>query len=195
MPTIIALALSYLLGSLSSAIIISRLFGLQDPRQTGSGNAGATNMLRSAGKKMASYVLIGDVAKGLIAIYLASILGVHGFMLGVTAVVAVLGHIFPVFFGFKGGKGVATGAGAIIGLSLWIGLMILLIWLVIAAISRYASLASIVACIATPICMLIFQDAGYFIPTIILAAIVIWKHADNIRRLATGTEKKIYFNK
>lgn len=191
--TIIAFAICYLLGSISSAVIISRFSGKQDPREAGSGNPGATNVLRLSGNRVAAYVLCCDLAKGLVAVYLASSMGLHGFMLGLAAVAVTLGHIFPIFFAFKGGKGVATALGAIIALSLWVGLLAILTWLILAAIFRYASLASLIAAIASPFYMLAFQHPPFFIPCCILAAIIIWRHLNNIKRLKTGTEKKIYF--
>ena len=192
MLTIIAIVISYFIGSVSSAIIISRLFGLDDPRKSGSGNAGATNVLRLSGKKVAAYVLAGDLVKGILAIYISLMMGVDGFALGLAGIAVVLGHIFPVFFQFKGGKGVATGAGVVLGLSLWIGLLAVITWVVVAAIWRYASLASVAACIAVPIFMLIFQHANYFIPTLVIALVIIWRHLDNIKRWRNGTEKKIF---
>lgn len=196
MLNIIAIAISYLLGSLSSAIIISRLLGLKDPRKSGSGNAGATNMLRISGKKTAALVLLGDLAKGVIAILIATnFLDISGFMLAFCGLAAVLGHIFPVFFKFKGGKGVATGAGVILALNPGVGLAIVATWLLVAVLSRYSSLAAVVACATTPIYMLMWQQKSYFIPMLILAVLIVIKHHANIRRLVQGNEKKISFSK
>ncbi|MCH9769370.1 MAG: glycerol-3-phosphate 1-O-acyltransferase PlsY [Gammaproteobacteria bacterium] len=193
MRGIIFMIIAYLLGSLSMAIILSKYLKFPDPRNEGSGNAGATNVLRTVGKDKAIMVLIGDILKGLIAVLLARLFGVQGFMLGLVAFAAVIGHMYPVFFGFKGGKGVATAMGTIIVLSLWVGIVAAIVWVAIAFILRYASLASLIAAAAAPILMLIFGHMVYFIPVLLIAGAIFWKHKDNIRRLKTGTENKINF--
>ena len=194
MTGIILIIIGYLLGSLSSAIIVCRLMKLPDPRQEGSGNPGTMNVLRIAGLNPAIFTLLGDVLKGLIAVLLARAFGVHGFMLSLVALAAFIGHIFPVFFKFEGGKGVATAIGAILGLSLWAGLITIVAWIVVLAIFRYASLASLVALVVAPICAL-FAHAGFFIPLVIMLLIVVWRHWGNIQRLMDGTEDKVDFNK
>lgn len=191
MGALFALIIAYLLGSLSMSVIFAKIMGTSDPRTAGSGSAGATNVLRTAGKQQAILVLIGDVLKGLIAIWIAHLLHVKPFMLGLVGLAAVMGHIYPVFFGFKGGKGVATAVGAIFGLSWVTGFLIAIAWAAIAIVTRYASLASIVSVILAPVFLAIFSTGAYFIPAALIAAIVIWKHKDNIARLQSKTENKI----
>jgi len=193
MGNIITLIVAYLLGSLNTAVLVSKYLKLPDPRATGSGNAGATNILRTVGKNQAVMVLLGDGLKGVIAILIGRLLGVDGFILGLTALVVVLGHVFPVFFKFKGGKGVATMIGATLMLTFWVGLFAAVVWFVIAFLLRYASLASIVAAICTPLFMLIFGNHQYAFPLLLVAALIIWRHWGNIERLRNGTEAKIEF--
>lgn len=193
MSTIIALIVAYLLGSLSSSIILSKLLKFPDPRSQGSGNAGATNVLRTVGRNKAIAVLVGDILKGLIAVWVGRILGVHGALLGFVAAAAVAGHIFPIFFKFKGGKGVATMIGVIFALSFFVGVLTAVVWLVVAFIFRYASLASMAAAVGALILMLLLGKAMYAFPMFIIAGLVIWKHQDNIKRLRTGVETKIKF--
>lgn len=191
MTIIFSLIIAYLIGSVSSAIILSKFLNYPDPRTSGSGNAGATNILRSVGRKQALFVLIADALKGVVAIWIGMLLGVHGALLGFVGVFAVIGHIFPVFFKFKGGKGVATGLGAILGLSFWVAIACILAWVVVAVLKRYASLASIVAAIAAPVLMAVVGPRIYAFPAFVIALIIIWKHTDNINRLKAGTENKI----
>lgn len=193
MANIIALIIAYLLGSLNSAVLISKYLKLPDPRSTGSGNAGATNMLRSFGQNKAFLVLVGDVLKGVLAILIARIFGVQGFMLGLVALAVVVGHVFPIFFKFKGGKGVATMIGATFILTFWVGLFTAVVWVVIALLLRFASLASLVASICAPLFMLIFGNHQYAFPLLLVAALIIWKHWGNIEKLRNGTESKIEF--
>ena len=191
MSSLIALVISYLLGSLSSAVITSRIFKFPDPRSEGSGNAGATNVLRTAGKKPALYAVIGDILKGFIAVIIGRLIGLEGAMLGLVAFIAVIGHIFPIFFGFKGGKGVATAIGSLLGLSIIMGISTALIWIVVAYVTRYASLASLIAIAAGALLTLIFHHPAYFFPVLLTAAVITWKHKDNIDRLKKGSESKI----
>jgi len=186
----IAIIVAYLLGSISTAIIVCRFAGLHDPREEGSGNPGASNVLRIAGKTYAAITLLGDGLKGFVAVFIAFVLGVHGWMLGIVAVAAVLGHMFPAFFKFQGGKGVATAIGCFFALSLPLGVTTLVIWLVLAFVFRYASLASLAATIAAPFIILLFQPA-YFLGLAIVAALIAWRHLENINRLKTGSEVKI----
>lgn len=194
MANIISLVIAYLLGSLNSAVLISKYLKLPDPRTTGSGNAGASNILRTVGKNQALMVLLGDGLKGVLAVLLARALGAQGFILGLVALAAVAGHIFPVFFKFKGGKGVATMMGAALMLTFWVGLFSIVVWLVIAFLLRYASLASIVAAICAPLFMLIFGNHQYAFPLLLVTALVIWRHWENVERLRSGTETKIQLN-
>lgn len=190
MSGIISLILAYLLGSISGALLISKIFGLADPRTQGSGNAGATNMLRNAGKKMAILVLLIDFFKGLFAVWIGIIFGCSNFMLGLVAFAVVLGHVFPIFFQFKGGKGVATALGALLGLSMWVGLLVLAVWLLVAYFSRYSSLSSLVAATLAPI-FILFSHAAFFFGAALISALIIFKHLGNIERLRNGTEGKI----
>lgn len=193
MLTFVAIILAYLLGSLSCAIIVSKIGNSPDPRTQGSGNAGATNMLRIGGKKQAAIVLIGDLLKGLIAIWIGYALHVSGMKLGLVGLAAVIGHIFPVYFGFKGGKGVATAIGVVLGLSLISGVLMAASWAAIAFALRYSSLASLIAVILAPVFLVIFAKVGYAIPVICIALLIIWKHKENIVRLQNKTESKIAF--
>ncbi len=192
MITIIFFAiLAYLAGSLSSAIIVCKLFKLPDPRTEGSMNPGTTNVLRLGGKIPALITLIGDLLKGLLPVLIANLAGISGCSLGLVALCAFLGHLLPIFFNFQGGKGVATALGAFIALSPTVALIALTCWIAIVAITRYVSLGSTVAAIVAPITILICSDKGYFLPTLIMAGIIIWRHRENIQRLQAGIENKI----
>ena len=193
MVTLVFMIIAYLLGSISTSIIISKIFHQTDPRETGSGNAGATNVLRSQGRSAAIRVLVGDLLKGFIAIVLARLFHVQGFALGLVALAAVAGHVFPVFFKFKGGKGVATSLGCILAMAFWLGVLGAVIFIVVAYFSRYASLASLIMLAAITILCLFMGHAAYFIPLLLITLFVAWKHSDNIIRLRNGTENKIYF--
>lgn len=184
--------MGYLFGSISSAVIVSKMMGLKDPRTEGSGNPGATNVLRLGGKKAAIITLIGDVLKGLLPVIIASALTDGAWIPALTAAAAFLGHLFPVFFGFKGGKGVATASGAIIGLSPAIAGMLFITWVTVAVISRYSSLSALVAAVLAP---LYAWWLGLPVPTVLaivlIAVVLIWRHRENISRLRAGTESKI----
>ena len=193
MAGIISIIIGYLLGSISSAILVCKIMKLPDPRTEGSQNAGGTNVLRMGGKQAGIYVIIGDVLKGVIAIWIAKLFGVHGVMLGLTAVAVVAGHIYPCFFGFKGGKGVAPMLGALVGLSLVIGAVAAITWVIVAAIFRYASLASLVTAVLSILYVLVLMGFSLFLPMLIIAGLIIWKHKENIERLKAGTENKISF--
>jgi len=191
MSTIIALIIAYLIGSLSGSIILSKIMKTPDPRTQGSGNAGATNVLRTLGKQRAFMVLAVDLIKGLLAIWIGYLFHLHHFFLGLVGLAAVLGHVFPLYFKFKGGKGVATTIGATLGLSFISGILIGAVWVAIALTLRYASLASLITVILAPVFLLIFSSAAYFIPFAMIAALIIWQHKDNIERLRNKTEDKI----
>lgn len=190
---IIFIALAYVVGSLSSAILVCRFMSLPDPRTKGSKNPGATNVLRIGGKTAALITLGGDVLKGTIPVLLAHIFGVSGFFLGLVAVAAFIGHLFPVFFSFEGGKGVATALGGLLGLSLIAALLAAVIWVLVAAITRYSSLAALIAAVCAPFIVLFFSQASYFLPVLVITGLLIWRHLDNIKRLRAGTETKINF--
>ncbi|MDF1655750.1 MAG: glycerol-3-phosphate 1-O-acyltransferase PlsY [Coxiellaceae bacterium] len=191
MSTIIGIIIAYLIGSISCAIIVAKIMKLPDPRKQGSGNAGATNVLRLGGKQAAIWVLLGDLIKGVIAVIIGRIIGDTGVGLGLVAFAAVVGHVFPLYFKFKGGKGVATMVGGVLALSLAVGIGTIIVWLIVAAASRYASLASMVAAVAAPIFTLFFGDSHFFIPVLFITVLIIWKHLDNIERLRNGKESKI----
>lgn len=191
MLSIIFIVLAYLCGSLNFAIIFCKLFGLPDPRSQGSGNPGATNVLRFGGKKLALAVIIGDALKGVAPVLIAHSLSIDGIWLSWVALAAVLGHMYPLFFKFQGGKGVATTLGAILALSWPVGLLVILTWLVIAVLFRFSSLASILSVIGLPIYLLFWQQSHYVLPMILLMLIVVFRHRANIKRLLKKEEPKI----
>lgn len=191
MANIISVIIAYLLGSIQTAVILSKLFGFSDPRTQGSRNAGATNVLRTAGKNQALITLIGDILKGMLAVLIAKFLHAQPFFLAMAALAAVAGHIFPCFFQFRGGKGVATAIGAILILSPVIAIILSVIWLVVVFMTSYVSLASLITCAAAPLLILIFSHTAYFLPILIMAGLIIWKHKDNIQRLRKGVEHKV----
>jgi glycerol-3-phosphate acyltransferase PlsY len=183
---------AYLLGSVSSAIVIARLFDLKDPREVGSGNPGATNILRYGGKKAAILTLLGDVLKGVIPVLLAHALGVASVVLALTMLAAFLGHVFPVFHGFKGGKGVATAFGALVALNGWVGLALFVSWLVMAIATRYSSLSAITVALLAPVYVGWFTREPVLIFTAaVMALLLLWRHRSNIEKLLAGTETKI----
>lgn len=193
MAAIASIIIAYLIGSLNMSIIIAKVLGKPDPRTQGSGNAGATNTLRTSGKKEAAWVLLGDIVKGIVAVIIGRVFHVDGFMLGLVALAAIVGHVFPLYFKFQGGKGVATMMGVLIALNIWIGVISIAAWVITALLSRYASLASLTAAVVAVVCSLIFSYFEYFVPILIIAALVFWKHMGNIGRLRAGTESKINF--
>lgn len=184
---------AYLLGSLSSAIIACKLAGLPDPRDQGSGNPGATNVLRYGGKKLAALVLAGDLLKGLIPVLLAVMLGLAPLTIALVGLLALAGHLFPIFFGFKGGKGVATALGVLFGFSWPVAVALLLIWLGMALVFRISSLAAIAASVSAPVVMWLAEPAAweYIGATLLISLILLWRHRSNIRNLSAGTEPRI----
>lgn len=188
----ILVVLGYLSGSLASAVIVCRIMKLPDPRREGSGNPGATNVLRLGGKKAAALTLAGDMVKGAVPVLLAHLISDSPTVLGCTAVAAFVGHLYPVFFQFKGGKGVATAFGAVAALVLPVALFMAAVWVVAAITTRYASLSSMVAAGAAPLFALIFiREPAYIIALFVIAALLIFRHRDNIERLRDGTENEI----
>lgn len=196
LATLAVIVAAYLIGSISFAVVVSKLFGLPDPHSYGSGNPGATNVLRTGNKAAALLTLIGDGLKGLVAVLIAYRLGVSwgdaSLATAGAAVAVFLGHLFPIFHRFEGGKGVATAAGVVFGLSWPLGLATLAVWLVIAVAFRISSLASIVSAIAAPPLGFFFlgnwPEAWVLIP---IALLLLWRHRANIRKLLAGTESKI----
>jgi glycerol-3-phosphate acyltransferase PlsY len=193
MVIVLSILIAYLLGSLSTAILTSKLLRLPDPRTTGSGNPGATNVLRAGGKKAAIITLIGDVGKGWLPVFVAVQLGVFpAWAVGLIALAAFLGHVFPVFYGFRGGKGVATALGVMLGISPLAGLLVLLTWLVVAAIWRYSSLAALVAAALAPVYIVLLGADHWVSASVALMSVMLFvRHEGNIRRLLRGEETKI----
>ena len=183
---------AYLLGSIPFGLVVSRLFGVRDPREGGSGNIGFTNVLRLSGKKVGTLTLVGDLGKGWVVGWVAMSFFSHTIwgLLGVLAV--VVGHMFPIFLRFHGGKGVATGLGGILGLHFGMGLMLILIWLTTVGICKYSSGGAIMAFGVFP--LLVYLLGGrldFFIFSILLSGMIIFKHKGNIERIVNGTESKI----
>ena len=198
---LIAVVAAYLIGSLSFAVIVSRVMGLNDPRTYGSGNPGATNVLRSGSKAAAAVTLLLDAVKGWVPVVLVKAFG-EPFGLGDSTVAlaglaAFLGHLYPVFFGFKGGKGVATALGVLLGISGWLGLATALTWLIVAVFFRYSSLAALIAAVFAPVYYVLCSGIVWDAETPVTAAIVvmsmllIWRHRENIQRLMAGKESKL----
>jgi glycerol-3-phosphate acyltransferase PlsY len=192
MASIIFVVVAYLIGSLSFAVIVSRAFGLPDPHSYGSGNPGATNVLRTGKRLAAALTLAGDTGKGALAVilakYFAADFGVAMTVIALVAVAVFLGHLYPVFFGFRGGKGVATALGILCAINVWLGLATLASWLVIVLFFRMVSLASIIAAVFAPL----YTAASPLVPAVLaIAALLIYRHKENIRRLLAGQENRI----
>ena len=183
---------SYLLGSISAAVLVSRVMGLPDPRLDGSGNPGATNVLRIGGKTAAAITLIGDVMKGVIPVMAAQQLTDSPGVTAASACFAFLGHLFPVFFRFRGGKGVATAFGAITALDWPVGLALGVTWLLTLALSRYSSLSSMACAALAPLyAALLYFPASYIVGIALMSVTLIARHKENIARLRAGTESRI----
>ncbi|WP_374475638.1 glycerol-3-phosphate 1-O-acyltransferase PlsY [Zoogloea sp.] len=196
MQLALLLAAAYLIGSIPFAVVVSRLFGMADPRTYGSGNPGATNVLRSGNKLAAILTLVGDGLKGWLAVFLAEQIapaaGLGQIAIPAAALAAFLGHLFPVFLGFRGGKGVATAAGVLFGASGWLGLATMGVWLGIAFATRYSSLAALCAALAAPGLAFLLGLAPYWVlSSSIMSLLLIWRHKDNIKRLLAGQESRI----
>jgi glycerol-3-phosphate acyltransferase PlsY len=189
--TCTAILLAYLIGSVSSAIVTCKLMGLPDPRTQGSRNPGATNVLRIGGKKAALITLIGDVLKGVIPVLAAKIYGFDTLSLSLITLAAFLGHLYPVFFKFEGGKGVATAFGCLIALAWPIGLCLLGTWLLMAIIFRYSSLSALTAAILAPFYAWYFTNNNYTLMSMVMSILLIYRHRKNIQNLFAGKEDKI----
>lgn len=182
----------YLAGSIPFAVIVSRLMGLSDPRSYGSGNPGATNVLRSGNRAAALLTLIGDAAKGWAAVLVARSLGAPAELVAIVAVAAFLGHVFPVWLRFRGGKGVATAAGVLIAVDWRLGLAVIAIWLVVVAATRYSSLGALVAAAAAPVAAWFLVGQGpLFVAVAAMSVLLAWRHERNIRKLLAGTESRV----
>lgn len=189
---LILTVVAYLFGSLSAAIIVCKLMGLPDPRSQGSQNPGATNVLRLGGKKAAVITLIGDAVKGLIPVLLARALDQPHGNLEVIALAAFFGHLYPVFFQFKGGKGVATALGVLLGLSLPVALSVIATWVVMAFLFNISSLAALTAACLSPVFAWYWEGHSAFIlMSVVMSLVLIWRHRSNIQKLLKGEEGKI----
>lgn len=193
---IVLIIVGYLMGSICSAIIVSKIFSLPDPQKEGSKNPGATNVLRLAGKKYAIQVIVFDMLKGVVPVLIAKALGLSPLTVACTALAAVLGHMYPVFFEFKGGKGVATAMGALLALHFMLGVAVIATWLLVANFSRYSSLASMSSMVAMPLYAMLMQVApSAFPPLFFMMLFILYQHRNNISRLTDGTEPKIKLKK
>ena len=198
---VLATVVAYLIGSLSFAVIISRVMGLDDPRSYGSKNPGATNVLRSGNRKAAVLTLLFDALKGWFPVYVVQVYGERwGLPAGALALVALgafVGHLWPMFFRFVGGKGVATAAGVLFGLNVWLGLATMATWLIVAFFSRYSSLAALAASVFAPGYYLLGGgvvwplDSGLFMSVAVMSVLLLWRHRLNITRLLAGQESRI----
>jgi glycerol-3-phosphate acyltransferase PlsY len=198
MYTVIFTVVAYLIGSISFAVVMSHAFGLSDPRTYGSKNPGATNVLRSGNKKAAIATLIGDAAKGWFAVWLAERFadqfGVGSLGIALVALAVFLGHLYPIFFRFVGGKGVATALGVLIGLNVWLGVATLVTWLVVAYAFRYSSLAALVAAVFAPLYFgLLFgsDEIEKLVAVIVMSALLLFRHSSNIGNLIAGKESRL----
>ncbi len=193
---LILIVCSYLVGSLSSAVVTCRLMGLPDPRTQGSGNPGATNVLRLGGKKAAAITLLGDVLKGFLPVWAGAYLIDSPVALAAIAVAAFLGHVYPVFLGFRGGKGVATALGALMGLAWPVALAAVSTWLFTAVVSRYSSLSSLTAAVLAPVWGLALGlPEAYLAGIAVMSIMLVWRHRANISRLLAGEESKIHLRR
>lgn len=181
---------AYLLGSVSSAIIVCKVMGLQDPREQGSKNPGATNVMRLGGKKAAAITLLGDMLKGLIPVLIAKFWGGNSTLLALVGVAAFFGHLYPIFFGFKGGKGVATSLGVLSGYSWVIGGLVLGTWVLIYKLFKISSLSALVAAVLVPFYVWFISGNIELVgATILISSVLIWRHKKNIQQLIEGTEE------
>lgn len=190
--SVLLVAAGYLLGSVATAVLVSRALGAADPRSGGSGNPGATNVLRLAGRRAAALTLAGDVVKGVVPVLAAQAAGLPPGPVALVGLAAFLGHLYPVFFGFRGGKGVATAFGALLGMEPLLGGAVLATWIVVAGVSRYSSLAALAASVLAPV----YAWIGSGLPVVVgavsvMAALLVWRHRANVRRLLAGEEGRI----
>ena len=189
--TLLMIGFAYLFGSLSSAVVICKAFSLPDPRTTGSKNPGATNVYRIGGRIPALLVLIMDILKGTIPVYSSYLVGIEPIFLGLIGIAACLGHIFPLYFGFQGGKAVATAFGAMLPIGLDLAGLLILSWIIVVFITGYSSLGAIVAVSLAPLFTWLIKPL-YTIPVAMLSILIIVRHHENIGRLINHTESKIW---
>ena len=190
--TLLFVGLAYLIGSFSTAIATCKILGLEDPRKTGSNNPGATNVLRHGGKKAAIITLLGDMLKGLIPVLVAVQLQADTLTIALTGLAALLGHVFPVYYGFKGGKGVATYYGVIFGINWQVGLIAIVAWLAVAGLLKISSLSALASIFITPFVLWYFtQSIELTAAVAVMSIVVFWRHKANIQRLLDGSESKI----
>jgi glycerol-3-phosphate acyltransferase PlsY len=185
---ILAIIVAYLIGSISSAVLVCRLFGLPDPRSSGSNNPGATNVYRLGGRLPAFLTLAGDVMKGMVPVWASYFLGFEPFFLGIIGVAACLGHIFPLYFRFRGGKAVATALGAMFPVATEMAVLLIITWLVVFRLSRVSSLAAIITVCCAPF-YAYWIKPQYTVPTIMISLLILWRHQANIARLRSGEEQ------
>ena len=196
MPTVLVALVAYLVGSLSFAVIVSRAYRLPDPHTYGSGNPGATNVLRSGRKSAAVFTLVGDTLKGFIVVWAVVQWGA-GYGLGandiaVATVAVFAGHLYPLYFGFRGGKGVATAAGILLALSPWLGLATLAVWALAFGLTRTSSVGALAAAVAAPvIAVLLFGLGAPVAAVLLMAVLIVYRHRSNIRKLLAGTESRV----
>ena len=196
MTTLLLAIAAYLIGSISFAVVVSKVYGLSDPRTYGSGNPGATNVLRSGNKGAAIWTLVGDAFKGWLAVWLvirfAGQLGIGDGTIALVAIAVFVGHLWPVFFRFQGGKGVATALGVLLALNVWLGLATLATWLIIAYAFRYSSLAALIASVFAPLYYgLLFGVEPQLFAVVAMSGLLVWRHAKNIGNLMAGKESRI----
>jgi acyl phosphate:glycerol-3-phosphate acyltransferase len=189
---ILSAGLAYLIGSISTAIITCKIMGIEDPRKTGSHNPGATNVLRHGGKKAAVITLLGDMLKGLVPVLLIIQFQSDTLTVAFVGLFALLGHIFPIYYGFKGGKGVATYYGVILGINWLVGIIALAIWLIIAKLLKISSLSALVSVFITPFMLWMFTHSMELtVAVTVMSILVFWRHKKNIQSLLQGSEAKI----
>lgn len=182
---------AYLLGSLSSAIIVCKLMGLPDPRSEGSGNPGATNVMRIGGKKAAGITFLGDFLKGFVPVFVVNLFGFSTILQALVGLAAFLGHLYPIFFGFKGGKGVATSIGVLLGFNWWLGLAFMAIWLSVYKLGKISSLSALIASTLSPIiAWFLTHDKAIVCGAIVMTLFLLYRHKSNIQRLLAGEEGK-----
>jgi glycerol-3-phosphate acyltransferase PlsY len=192
MPELLIAVAAYLVGSISSAIVIARALGLADPREIGSKNPGATNILRYGGRLAAVLTLAGDVLKGVAPVLVARALTDDAWVLAATALAAFLGHLFPLYFGFRGGKGVATALGVWAALNPWVGLALVATWVAMALLFRYSSLAALTAAVAAPLYVAwLLPGLPYLVAIVVMSALLVFRHRRNIANLLAGREGRI----